>query len=337
MTPIKLGQAKRPAGLALILLAAMAAGCLPRPTPTSTPILIVVTATAPAGTDVTPVNTGTATPAPTTSTVEVTALPPTTAPAGQGVLFGPFHLPETEFKAPYTGAFRGLKTDNAAAILDAARAAGFRLVIQLAGSRPNYQAAGGAFSLEGYQAQLEAFKDFDFAPYVADGTIMGHMMFDEPFDPGNWNGKPVPFADIEAAAAYSKQFWPTMPVGVGAPATFLDDGAPWSALDFAFSQYISKFGEVKTWTRNEVEAARQADLGLLLSINILGGNSRNNVTAEQLKTWGMTLISEPVVCGLLMWKYDPGYLQDANITASLAEIGQAARQRTSPACQPEGQ
>jgi len=46
------------------------------------------------------------------------------------------------------------------------------------------------------------------------------------------------------------------------------------------------------------------------------------------------LVSEPSICGLLMWKYDPGYVQDANIAAALAEIGQIARGRTVKACLP---
>jgi len=269
------------------------------------------------------------------SQVPTEAAAPTTAPSLQGVLFGPFHLPEDEFAPPFTGAFRGLSPDDAAAILDAARAAGFRLIIHLAGgNRSNYQEADGAFSLSRFKAQLDAFSGFDFAPYVADGTVMGHMMFDEPFDPSNWNGAPVPFADIEAAAEHSKRLWPTMPVGVGAHASFLQGGAPWSSLDFAYAQYTTNRGEVNSWARAEVEAARQANLGLVFGINILGGNNRSWVTAEQLRTWGLVLISEPSACGLLMWRYDPAYLQDPSIAAALAEIGQAARQRMPPACRP---
>lgn len=252
----------------------------------------------------------------------------------QAVLFGPFHLPETEFGPPYTGAFRALQPEEFMPILEAARKAGFHLIVNLAGGRHSYQAEDGAFSVERFKQRLDAFSQFDFDPYVANGTILGHMMFDEPQDPSNWNGAPVPFADIDAAAAYSKKLWPALPVGVGGPPSFLEAGAPWKALDFGFAQFTTRRGEAQIWLRQEVESAHKAHLSIVVSINILSGNNRNPVSGAQLAEWGRILVSEPAICGLLMWKYDPAYLQDPAVQAAIEEISKLARGRTAPACRP---
>ncbi len=295
------------------------------------------TATTATGPEVTPVQIASPSPVATVAPApETSPTPQSEAPGfNQDLLFGPFHLPEAEYSnSPFTGSFAALRPDTATATLEAARKAGIRLIINLAGGRPGYQESDGAFSVSRFKERLDAYKSVDLASYVADGTILGHLMFDEPQDPSNWNGKPAPFADIEAAAAYSKELWPTLPVGVGGPASFLQGGAPWSALDFAFAQYTTQRGDVMTWLREEVAAARQAQLGLVLSINILGGNNRSPVTAAQLKEWGDLFASEPSVCGLLMWKYDPGYVQDASVAAAFAEISQIARARTVRSCLP---
>jgi hypothetical protein len=221
--------------------------------------------------------------------------------------------------------------------LEAARAAGTPLIINLAGGRRTFQTFNGAFALDKFRARLDLFQGIDFNSYVADGTIIGHMLFDEPQDPRNWNGKPMPLADIESAAAYSRQLWPEMPTGVGAPPDFLAQGAPWKSLDFAFAQYTERRGDdVKAWLDEQVGTAHQSGLALTLSLNVLHGNNGRAVTAEQLRSWGLLLVAEPYACALLMWKYDEAddgaYFRDPAIVEAVTAIGQAARERQALAC-----
>jgi len=116
------------------------------------------------------------------------------------------------------------------------------LIINMAGGRHYFQEPDGAFSPSLFEERLDRFAGFDFAPYVADGTVVGHMLFDEPHDPTNRNGEPVPFPGVEDAAAYSKRLFPTPPTGVGSPPSLLEGGAPWASLDFAFAQYPARRG-----------------------------------------------------------------------------------------------
>lgn len=228
-----------------------------------------------------------------------------------------------------------LRPDSAISRLEAARSAGISLLINLAGGRRHFQEPDGAFSLSLFMQRLGRFQAIDFQPYVADGTVIGHLLFDEPHDPSNWNGSTVPFEDIEAAAAYSKQLWPSLPAGVGSPPGFLQGGAPWISLDTAFAQYTARRGDVTAWRNTQVSTAQASGLGLALSINVLsGGNNRGRVTADQLRDWGSILASEPYICALTMWKYDSSYFNDPAIADSVTDVAQVAQSRPPHSCLP---
>jgi hypothetical protein len=257
-------------------------------------------------------------------------LPVTAREAQPGLPFGPARLPRDEFRhPPFTATTGSFTPENATKVLDEARANGLHLLIRLARNRRRFQEDDGAFSLEKWKKEVDAFRGVDFAPYVADGTILGHYLFDEPHDPTNWNGRPMPYSDIEAAAAYSKQLWPTMPTEVGSPPTFLAGGAPWRSLDLAFAQFSARKGELEPWLRAEVDAARRQHLGLFLSLQVLsGGTARTPMSGAQLSSWGKTMAAEPDICGLFMWRYDEGYFSDPGIADAVASIAQVAAKRS---------
>ena len=251
---------------------------------------------------------------------------------GSGIPFGPFHLPDERFGQTYTFAFRQLTPESAQATLEAARRAGIHLLINLSGARRQFQTSDGAFCLDCWKRWVEAYAGLDLAPYVADGTVIGHLMFDEPQDGNNWNGRPVPFADIEAAAAYSRQLFPGLPAGVCGPPLFLADGAPWTALDFAFAQYTTNKGDFAEWAASQAASAQSQRLGLIFSINMLHGNDRSPVTPEQLRAWGVALAGMPQTCGLLMWKYDESVFETPDMRAAMADVAKAAAGRSPLTC-----
>jgi hypothetical protein len=270
-----------------------------------------------------------------------------TIPAGQelqrGLPFGPFHLPDAEFRAPFSGSVRGVSNaKEAVAALEAARRAGFRLVLRLARSSSRFENLDRSFNLALWKREIDRYRDIDFAPYVRDGTLLGHYIFDEPHDPTNWNGKAVAYADIAAAAAYSKDLWPTMPTGIGSPPTELQrlrGTADRGALDFAFAQYGPKKGEVQQWRSREAATARRLGYGLILSMNVLDGNSRDPLTAAQVRRYGQVLAQEPTACLLTMWKYDkddPGYFKRPEIIAAMEEVARVAAARPPVSCQRSG-
>jgi hypothetical protein len=258
------------------------------------------------------------------------------AAAERGLPFGPWHLPDDQFRAPFTGTVRGPRPNDVLATLEAARRARFHVVLRLVRGRKGFSNPDGSFNLALWQREVDRFRGIDFAPYVRDGTLLGHFLFDEPHDPTNWNGRPVPYAVIESAAVYSKRLWPTLPTGVGAPAAFLKAGGPWPDLDFTETQYRPKKGDLVRWQAEEVAAAREAALGLVLSINVLDGNGRGApLSGDQLRAIGLALAGEPAACALLMWKYDkddPSYFARSDVRAAVDTIARAAAARGAPPC-----
>lgn len=253
-----------------------------------------------------------------------------------GLAFGPFHLPDTLFAKPFTGVLRASTPANLLATLKAARKKHLRVVLKLANDSKYYSNPDSTFSLALWKQIIDGYRGIDFRSYVADGTIIGHFLIDEPRDSTNWGGVPVSYADIDAAAAYSKSIWPAMPTGSGSPADDMEAGAPYTSLDFAFSQYRDKKGDLATWLTGQTAAARRAGLGILLSINILDGNVDNSsYSAAQLSAVGATLAAEPYACGLTMWKYDSAYFADAAIRSAMASIAKVANARPRHRCGPD--
>ncbi|GEM_PF-1579633 len=244
-------------------------------------------------------------------------------------LFGAYHVPDSLLVAPLTGGFRAFRdTSDARTALESARRRGVHLVIQLAGGRSRFQNPDKSFSLALYRRRLERFRDFDFAPYVRDGTIFAHGLFDEPQDPTNWNGRPVPYSVVDSAAAVSKELFPSVPTTIGAPASWLAGGAPYRCLDFAQPPYTLKRGDFNQWMMNEIEQARRARLRLIFGLNVLmGGVNRAPLTAEQVRVFGAALAAVPDAEGLLLWKWDSAYFSDPGIEAALDSIYAVVKSR----------
>ena len=253
-----------------------------------------------------------------------------------GLAFGPFHLPDTLFAKPFTGVLRASTPAKLLATLKAARKKHLRVVLKLANDSKDYSNPDSTFSLDLWKQIIDGYRGIDISSYIADGTIIGHFLIDEPRDVTNWGGVPVSYADVEAAAAYSKSIWPTMPTGAGSPADDMEPGAPYTSLDFAFSQYRDKKGDLASWLAGQTASARRAGLGILLSINVLDGNLDNSAySATQLSAVGTALAAEPYACGLTMWKYDSVYFADAAIKSALASIAKVANARPRHRCAPD--
>jgi hypothetical protein len=204
--------------------------------------------------------------------------------------------------------------------------------------RQRFQNADSAFSLALWEQEVDRFRGIDFAPYVEDGTVIGHSLMDEPEDPTNWGGHPVPLSTLDSAAAYSKSIWPTMPAGAYSPPSLLERSSGYRYLDFAFAQYAVSKGDVAAWLQNEVAAAKRTGLALQLSLNALaGGANQGPMTAAQLAGAGSLLATEPYACALLMWKYDvddPSYFAAPDVVAATTAIGKLAAANPGRDCRP---
>jgi hypothetical protein len=266
--------------------------------------------------------------------------PPTTEPSS-GVPFGPYGLPTSEIGS-FTGALRSVTPGSVLATSAAARKAGARLILRLAGN--DLANTDGTFSLTKWKAALDRYASVDLSSYVGDGTIAGHLLVQNPHNAGAWGGRQIALATLEEMARYSRQRWPALPTIVHAPPSWLATRTtPWQYLDAASVMYSGSAGDAGAWIGKQAGAAGAARLGLLVGMNVLnGGTSASGLagktegkfamSASQLRNWGSALVAQSQVCGLLMSRYDAGYFGRSDVRDAVVIVGEKARTRAATSC-----
>ncbi|MFL5496705.1 MAG: hypothetical protein ACJ8DC_20175 [Gemmatimonadales bacterium] len=276
------------------------------------------------------------------------------AGVGRGVPFGLFGLPDQAFGVPYTGAHLMVNRSNIAAAMRAAQAAHTRLVVNLAGSSSHYTNADGTFNMALWRAQVDTYRDVDFAPYVTEGLILAHFLVDEPGAPDTWGGREISASEVEAMAEYSKSIWPSLPTAVRArPGWLQKAGLTWHSLDIAWAQWSGPFGGSAGRTPEEfrdenVAQAKAQGLGLVFGMNLLdGGEGSSGIAGHRSGHWemsaaevvrvGTVLAQTPYSCALLSWRYDAAFERRPGTRAALDSVAVAAADRGGISCLQRGQ
>jgi hypothetical protein len=271
------------------------------------------------------------------------SLPPYT-PVHVGIPFGPTQQEAKDFSPEYSGTLVPGNDSTMLLTLEAARRANLRLFIHFTGSEMNYRDQNG-FNFAMWKARVDRFRDMDLSSYIADGTIIGHRILDEPSDRNNWNGHVVSLEDIEAMAKYSKEIWPTMPAVIRAWPEYLK-GYPFKHLDAAWAQYTVRFGSVEEFIASNIRDAKEAGLGLIAGLNLLDGGSGESgikgrqgarrqlwgMSAGEIRKWGNVIMAQPDICAFLMFEYNASYLAHQDIRQALAELAQKAKTHPGGEC-----
>ena len=267
------------------------------------------------------------------------------APSAQpGIPFGLFMGDFYELGPTWTATLRGASVGAVVKYLQIARERGARVFIQFAGGRDKYLDSEGNFSLAKWRDRVAPYRSVDLSSYIADGTLAAHYLIDEPEDPTRWNGKPIAYSQLEEAAQFSKEVFPGLTTIVRVVPTWLKD-APfrWVHLDAAWAQYTASKGDVTLYRDTQIAAAKDQGLGLMFSLNVLGGgdgssgrrepiSGRFNMTASELAAYGKPLIEAPYACGLLMWREDAGYLNVPGVRSAMEALSAQAKARSSTSC-----
>ena len=270
-------------------------------------------------------------------------------PSGpRGIPFGMYNLAVTEFRPPFTGTvLNGTDPRHVMSVLEAARKAKVKVILNMFVSPRQIKNPDGSFSLERWKQRIDRFASVNLEPYIADGTLIGHYLLDEPHSRRKWNREQVPYADIEAAAEYSKRLWPGLPTLVRVDPIFLRQ-APfqWVYLDAAWAQYSVRKGNAEQYAQQHAAAAKAAGLGLVLGLNVLDGGDGSSgwrgtkskywaMSAAEVSKYGSVLAAEPNGCALLLWKYDRTdtvYFARPEIQAAIEELGRLAADRPAAKC-----
>jgi hypothetical protein len=326
-------------------------------------LLVVLVGTACNSTDVTD-PTAVGAPGSTTDAASATATPaPTLASLSfSGIPFGPTGLWDN-YTALSAGAgmFNGsqapLDASGVLTLISSARAKGHRLVLAMTGGPSTNYTTGGKFDMSKWQRKMNTFNTATIrnaiAGAVADGTIVGNSMIDEP-ETVRWGGN-ISKATIDAMATYAKGMFPTMPEGIniGPPAyKSWRSSETFKKLDWVRYQYnwwITE-GNVNAWRDGVLAQARKDGVAPAFGINVLDGGLKDksgawdcpglgkgtyapncNMTPDQVRTYGRTLAAAGG-CLIFMWRYDNVYITKSTNQAAFKDVATAANAAPRRSC-----
>jgi hypothetical protein len=265
-----------------------------------------------------------------------------TTPQHVGIAFGPTHVPPTKLGGSFTGT-QITATDSSCLLFDLekARRANARVFISFTGNS-QYNRDENGFSLDKWKRRVDRFRNVDLSSYLADGTILGHLVMDEPNDPHEWNGKTVSPAQIEEMAKYSKEVWPSMTTFVRAFPDYMK-GGQFPHLDALWFQYLDRWAPLDEFIDKHFSEARPLGLKLVTGLNVINGGSKssgipgrrrgkNAMSADEIRSWGGKLLDQPNLCAFLLWEYDEAYLARPDIKAALDDLAGKARSYPTTDC-----
>jgi hypothetical protein len=251
-----------------------------------------------------------------------------------GVPMGLFAMPTSEFGSRYNGAMRNIGTYQLVSELSAIRSRGGKVILMMAGAQPYYKNADGSFSLSKWKARVDRYRKLNIGSYISDGTIVGHYLIDEPFDPANWAGHPISGSTLEEMAKYSKSIWPSMKTIVRAEPYEIKWSGTYHALDAAWAQYLARKGDVSDYLQKNVSAAKQMGLGLVVGLNIPKGGVPNGtwMTPQEVERFGTAMLSSGYACAFISWQYGSSNLQTAAMRDAMSAVRRKAENVPSRSC-----
>jgi hypothetical protein len=228
--------------------------------------------------------------------------------------------------------------------ITAARAMNHRLMMQMTDDSTDVYKTNGKFDLTKWKWNMEQYRlpviQAAVAAGVADGTIIGNSVIDEP-KRTVWGGV-LDKAMVDEMCAYVKNIFPTLPVGVEV-VHWWKPTESYRVCDFIISQYDwaqpphgwrtpGGRGDVISWREVALEQAKHDGVAIAFSINLLDGGqdlagcplSRTGgagtypmhcrMTANQVRDFGMALGTAG--CAMFMWRYDEAFMANpANVKA----------------------
>jgi hypothetical protein len=238
--------------------------------------------------------------------------------------------------------------------INAARKLGMRVMLAM---------TGGAHSL--YMSTIDGVPQFDRAKWdaqlltfntpairdavgkaVADGTVIGAIVMDEPYVSGGpegggntWGPRgTMSKARVDSLCAAVHRIFPTLPAGVGHQHQLFEPTKRYRDCQFIVDQYESRYGDVTAWRDAGLAMARRDGHAVLFAFNVLNGGDQDRdgtwdcagtggrgshapncrMTADQVRRFGLAL--GPSGCGLLMWRYDRSFWEQADNQAAFRAV-----------------
>jgi hypothetical protein len=279
-----------------------------------------------------------------------------------GIPYGPFGLWSMNTlrwgPKPFTGSHQFTNADTLILQINAARNKGQRLILGMVGGSSLRYTTNGQFNMTKWKNILNTFNKTSIktavAAAVADGTVIGSMLIDEP-ETRQWGTVTKPM--IDQMAAYMKLLFPTVPVGVnhGPPGYTWRSSERYTKVDYVVYQYAHWVtnGNVLSWRDAVLARARLDGVTPGLSLNVLNGGAQDRgdgnynctgpgqgglgtrypncrMTPDQLRNWGKALL--PYGCILLMWRFNAPYMNNLANQDAFREIAAVAASKPRRSC-----
>jgi len=247
----------------------------------------------------------------------------------------------------HTGWLNGgsISPSNVLANLSAARAKGGRVVLKLCKGKDSYvKNSDGSFSLTKWKALVSQYRNVNLAPYIKDGTIIGHYLIDEPHRAQRWGGKAISYATLEEMAKFSKSIWPDLNTMVRvAPSWLAGASFTWKYVDAGWLQYRATQGDAARWVKSEAAIATREGLGVVVGLNVLdGGNGSSNIrgytrgkwamSATEIRNYGSAMLGVSEACAFFNWTWDSEYYGRSDIRKAMADVSALARRHAKTSC-----
>jgi hypothetical protein len=298
-----------------------------------------------------------------TSTITITA---PLGSATYGVPFGPWAAWKgtTILKANtevFTASIGGVSSDSILARIDAARTKRVKLFLALTGgSHDNYLSTINGvyqFDMAKWKAKMNTFNTTAIktavAAAIADGTIIGNSVMDEPNAAGSGDGNTwgpagtMTKARVDSLCGYVKSIFPTLPTGVVHRYDVFEPTKAYRTCDFIVSQYATRLGSVTAYRDGALAMAQRDGIAIAFSMNIINGGIQDRdgtwdctgtgglgtyspncrMTAQELKDYGLVL--GPAGCAFTLWQYDSDFMARSDNQLSFKDL--AGRLATAPA------
>ncbi|MGN6391748.1 MAG: hypothetical protein ACTHM9_05825 [Gemmatimonadales bacterium] len=278
-----------------------------------------------------------------------------------GIPFGPAQLLNQSMgSTPFSLTIVGTTASTILGTLNQARQQKLHLVLNMTGGAHDQYLTDGVFDRAKWTSKMDLYNTAEIrqgvAAAVADGTIVGESVMDEPNVHGLGDGNTwgpigtMTKARVDSLCGYVKGMFPTMPVGVVHPHQAFEPTNSYRVCEFLVDAYSYRFGDVGKWRDDALAMGRRDGHAILFSMNILNGGIQAardglwncsltttggrgtydpncRMTADQIQDFGLAL--GPSGCGLLMWRYDSGLVLDPKNQLAFQSI--ASRLATLPA------
>ena len=229
----------------------------------------------------------------------------------------------------------------------AARAKGVRLVLALTGGSHDRYKTNGVFDRAKWNNAMNAYNtpaiQEAVAAAVADGTIIGNSVMDEPQQSGtsakSWGpAGTMTKVRVDSLCGYVKGIFPTLPVGVFHDANVFEPASSYTVCEFLITQYAHRKGNVTTWRDNALSIIRRDDMSVIFSLNVLDGGVQDKsgaydcagtgglgtnqpncrMTPQQVRDFGQAL--GPAGCALFAWRHDGTFMGKPENQAAISEL-----------------